>query len=163
MRKLNGLIRYLNGTLVFVAGAFLVSMIVLTCSNIFLRLFRLPISGTYELMGLLGAVLTSFALGYTQLKKGHVSVSILVSAFPPGMRRIVNGVNHLACMVFFALAAWQISEKAAVIRNTGEVTETLRIEYHPFVYGVALGCGFLALIFFADFFQTVFAKERRLS
>lgn len=160
MKKFNGFIRSLNGALVFAAGAALVFMIVLTCSDVFLRLFQLPIPGAYELMGLMGGVLTASALGYTQLKKGHIAVDFLVAVFPARLRRIVNGINHLACMVFFALAAWQIWKKAAVIRTTGEVTETLRIVYHPFVYGVAVGCGFLALIFLADFAQAVSTKER---
>jgi hypothetical protein len=63
-------------------------------------------------------------------------------------------------MIFFSLAAWKISEKASIIKNTGEVTETLRIAYHPFTYGVAIGCAVLAVVFFSDLVKIVSPKPR---
>lgn len=61
-----------NRILVFIGGACLVGMIVLTCANILFRLTWVPIQGAFELMGLFGAVVTAFALGPTQRKRGHV-------------------------------------------------------------------------------------------
>ena len=160
MGVFNTMIRYINRLLIFVAGFFLVCMIILTCANILLRLVWMPIRGTYELMGFLGAILTSFALGYTQIKRGHISVNILIDSFPEKIRTILNVLSHTVCMLFFSLAAWKISEKAATIKNTGEVTETLRIIYHPFTYGVAIGCAVFALVFFTDLVKTVKPKKR---
>ncbi|NCO61249.1 TRAP transporter small permease subunit, partial [bacterium] len=74
MDLLFGFARWANKALMMVAGCFLVAMIVLACANIFLRLVWLPISGTFELMGYFGAVVTAFALGYTQMSKGHIAV-----------------------------------------------------------------------------------------
>ena len=150
MSVLEKISRYANRILVFIAGVFLILMIVLTCANIFLRMVWLPVRGTYELMGFMGAVLASFALGYTQIKRGHISVNVLVNSFSDKTRDILNVINNTVCMVFFLIAAWKISDKAATLKHTGEVSETLRIIYHPFTYGVALGCGVLALVFFLD-------------
>ena len=146
---------HLNRILVFIAGVFLICMIVLTCANIFFRIVWLPVRGTYELLGFMGAVLTSFALGYTQIKRGHISVNVLVNSFSEKTRRILNSVNHTVCMVFFSIAAWKISDKAATLNYTGEVSETLRIIYYPFTYGVALGCAVLALVFFIDMVRDI--------
>jgi hypothetical protein len=45
--------------------------------------------------------------------------------------------------------------------RTGEVTETLRIIYHPFVYAVAAGCIALALVLLLDLFRLFApAKEK---
>jgi len=162
MKKLDTIIRTLNTLLVFMAGAFLIAMIGLTCANIFLRLFWMPIRGTYELMGFMGAIVASFALGYTQIQRGHIAVNILVQCFPDKARKTVNGLNYLVCMIFFSLAAWKISEKASIIKNTGEITETLRIAYHPFIYGVAAGCAVLALVFFTDLVKIVNPKQRSM-
>ena len=145
--------RYLNQALIFIAGIFLVAMIVLTCANIFLRLVWVPVSGTFELMGYFGAVLTAFALGYTQLRNGHIAVDIVVLGFSKGVRRVLTAVNDILCMVFFALIAWKISKYAYNLFETGEVTETLRIVYYPFAYGVALGCAVLSLVFFTNFLK----------
>jgi len=50
------------------AGAILI-MMALTCADVVLRLFRHPIPGTYEIVGLMGTVGVSFALAYTTAKK----------------------------------------------------------------------------------------------
>lgn len=136
----------INRALMTVGGIFLVAMILLTCGNIFLRLVWLPIQGTFELMGFFGAIVTSFALGYTQTKKGHISVDVLFRRFSPRAARFLDGLNHLLCAGFFGIVAWQLGEKGHVLFETGEVSETLHMAYYPFTYGTALGCGFLGLI-----------------
>ena len=65
---------------IWVAGICLAAMILITCGNIFLRLVWIPIKGTYELMGFFGAIVTAFSLGYTQMKKAHTRVDILVDS-----------------------------------------------------------------------------------
>jgi TRAP-type C4-dicarboxylate transport system permease small subunit len=137
----------------------MIGMILLTCANIFLRLVWAPIRGTFELMGYLGATVTAFALGYTQIRRGHIAVDLLVQRFSKSTRRILNSLNHFTCMIFFGLAAWQITRYATTLRETGEVTETLRIIYYPFTYGVALGCAILSLVFLADFFKSIFQQS----
>jgi TRAP-type C4-dicarboxylate transport system permease small subunit len=145
----------LNQALLWLAGGFLVVMILLTCTNIVLRLVWAPIRGTYELMGYGGGIVTAFALGYTQLKRGHVAVDILVLRFSKRIQNILHGVNDLICMIFFAVVAWQIAKYATTLWRTGEVTETLQIIYYPFTYGVAVGCGVLSLVFLTDFLKCV--------
>ena len=59
---------------IVIAGIFLAAMIAITCGNIFSRLVWVPIRGTFELLGFFGAIVTAFALGYTQMHKAHISV-----------------------------------------------------------------------------------------
>ena len=150
MAFLEKLIRGLNRLLVLIGGVFLVGMIVLTCSNIVLRAVWVPVRGTFELMGYFGAVTTAFALGYTQLRRGHIAVDVLISTFSRGLRQVVEVINHLAGGLFFVVAAWQVGRKAQTLYTTGEVTETLRIVYYPFTFAVALGCLVLALVMLAE-------------
>ncbi len=145
----------LNRILLGVAGFFVAAMILLTCANIFLRLVWRPVGGTFELMGYFGAVVTAFALGYTQMKRGHVAVDILVQRFSKRTQRILTGVNDTFCMVFFAIVAWQIAKYGVTLCKTGEVTETLRIIYYPFAFAVALGCAVLALVFLTGLLKSV--------
>ncbi|HKI49843.1 MAG TPA: TRAP transporter small permease [Desulfobacteria bacterium] len=147
--------RYINLVLIGIAGLFLVAMVVLTCANVFLRLVWIPVSGTFELMGYFGAVLTAFAMGYTQLKKGYIAVDIVVTGFSKKIRNFLNAVNAIICSGFFVLVTWQISKYAANLSETGEVTETLQIIYYPFTYAVSVGCGALALVYFIEFLRTL--------
>jgi len=159
MEILEKISRILNRTFMLIAGAFMAAMILITCANIFLRLVWVPIRGTFELMGFFGAVATAFALGYTQMKKTHISVDILVNGFSQRTRAVLSGINYFVCMIFFAVVGWQISCMATTIWKTGEVTETLRIVYYPFTYGVALGCFLLALALLVDFLKLFFTKN----
>jgi len=149
----------LNKTLTFLAGLILIVMVLLTCANIVFRMFWVPISGTYELMGFAGALLTAFALAYTQVKKGHISVDVLVNVFPQKVRWVLSAINNGMCFIFFMLAGWQLAIKANTLRTTGEVTETLRIIYYPFTYAVALGCVVLSLILLTDFLRQIIPSE----
>jgi TRAP-type C4-dicarboxylate transport system permease small subunit len=134
----------LNRLLMIVGGLFLIGMCALTCTNILLRTTWIPVRGTFELMGYFGAVVTTFALGTTQMRRGHISVNVLVNSFSKTVRTLLTALNHLVCAIFFSLAVWQLSQKAATLMRTGEVTETLRIVYYPFTIAVAVGC--LALV-----------------
>lgn len=159
MIVLNKISQFLNRTLLIIGGIFLMSMILLTCANILFRATWVPIRGTFELMGFFGAIVTAFSLGATQQKRRHIAVDVLVNRFPKRTRQIVTVINNLLCMSFFGIAAWQLVKKATTLRNAGEVTETLRIIYYPFIYSVALGCAVLTLIFFTDVMQLLFGKR----
>ncbi|MDH3343964.1 MAG: TRAP transporter small permease [Desulfobacteraceae bacterium] len=150
---------FLNRSLSWIGGVFLVGMIVLTCGNIVFRLVWVPIRGTFELMGYFGAIVTAFALGYTQMKRGHIAVDVLVNTFSDKRRKVVDTINYTVCFLFFGVAAWQIAIKATTLMNTGEITETLRIIYYPFTYGVALGCAVLSLVLFTDLIKSFITKK----
>jgi len=159
MRFLDKLSQLLSQVFIWIAGGFLAAMILLLCANIFFRIVWVPIDGTFELMGYFGSVVTSFALGYTQRKGGHIAVDILVLQFPRKAKNILLGLSHLICFLFFVLIAWQIAKYATTLWKTGEVTETLKIIYYPFTYSVAAGCIVLCLVFLTDFLNVIFKKE----
>ena len=142
-----------------IGGFFLVAMIVLTCANVFLRVVWVPVRGTFELMGYAGAIVAAFALAFTQQKRGHIAVDILISGFSAKTRRILNIINNILCFLFFVIVAWQVAEKAAILRRTGEVTETLQIIYYPFTYAVSLGCLVLGLALFTELLQSIFPSD----
>jgi TRAP-type C4-dicarboxylate transport system permease small subunit len=153
---------FLNRLLLVVGGITLAGMVLLTCSNIFLRSVWAPIKGTYELMEFFGAIVTAFALGYTQIKRGHVGIDMVVNRFSARTQRTLNGINYFICMIFFALASWQIAKWATTLWKTGEITETLRIIYFPFTYGVALGCTVLSLVLLTDLLKS-FVQDKGLN
>lgn len=159
MELLTRINKFLNMLLTLTGGFFLVGMILLTCANIFIRQFHVPIRGTFELMGYAGAVVTAFALGYTQFTNGHISVDVLVNTYPPRLKRLVAVINHGVCCVFFGLASWHIVQKALILKRAGELSETLRIIYYPFTLAVAFGCLILSLALFTDFLKALLPKK----
>jgi len=150
----------LNKLLTFLGGVFLVGMIVLTCANILSRLIWVPIIGTFEMMGFFGAIVTAFALGYTQIKRGHIAVDVLVNTFSDKVKKTLSIINNTICCLFFLVAAWQISIKANTLMNTGEVTETLQVIYYPFTYAVAFGCLVLSVTLMTEIIRAFLPEDR---
>jgi len=155
MEVLERVTRVLNQILLWIAGLFLVAMVLLTCADIICRAVWVPILGSVEIVALFGSIVTAFALGYTQLRRGHTSVDVLVLIYPGRVKRILNVVNSLVCMIFFVIVGWRITLWSTVLLKTGELTETLRIIYYPFSYAVAFGCAVLALVFLTDLVRSL--------
>ncbi len=138
------------------AGCLLVLMMVLACSNMVTRAIWIPITGSYELMGFFGATAIAFSLGYTQLLKDHLCLTILSDHFSPLTTRIIDIVTSLVCCTFFVLVSWKTGSWAMRLIQSGELSETLRIAYYPFVFAVAFGLGTLALALLVDFLLVLF-------
>lgn len=148
----------------WVAAFALVAMMLLTALDVLLRLFRRPIPGTYELIGLLGAVVISFALGYTSVEKGHIAVDILTRKFSAKTKALIEACNALVGTVLFAIVAWQGLAYSANLMHKGEVSLTVQMPIYPFAYGVTGGCGLLCIVLLVDFLRelrayTDLAKE----
>ncbi len=90
MAVIEKIIHILNRILVILGGLFLVGMCILTCTNIVFRFTWIPIRGTFELMGFMGAVMAAFSLGYTRIKRGHISVTVLIDSFSMKTRHLLN-------------------------------------------------------------------------
>ena len=146
------LLRKINSLQVFLGGCFLVMMIFLTCANILLRQFGVPVRGTFEIMGFLGAVIFAFSLGYSHEKKEHLYVSIIFDRFPEKVKKAARVINSLVCIFFFSLVSWQLIKKALILKNVHEVSETLRIAYYPFILIFSFGVAVLVLVFIYELF-----------
>lgn len=150
MRRLAGWMDAAAARLNWAAAASIVAMMLLTVADVVLRLFRMPIPGTYEMVGFLGAFIIAFSLAYTASEKGHITVDVLVQLFPRKVQAFLDAFNELAGAVFFGLIALAGMHAAGDIRNSGEVSLTLELPIHPILYGIAAGCALLALILLRD-------------
>jgi TRAP-type C4-dicarboxylate transport system permease small subunit len=138
--------RRLTQLLAAIGAAAVAGMIALTVGNIGLRILWKPIKGSVELIGFLGAVAAAFALGYAQVHRSHIAVDILTQRFSKRTRAGLEGLNRILGAAFFLVAGWQLVRYGTTLWRTGELTETLRIAYHPVVFAVALGCAVMALV-----------------
>lgn len=145
----------LRKALMIAGGAALVGLTLLATANVGLRIVRAPVSGTYEIVSFLGAVVTAGALGYTQRRKDHIVVDILSDRFPAPLKRAVDGVSHAATTALFSVVSWQTFAWGRRLMETGELSETLQVPYYPFVFLVSLGFAVLALTLLLDLLETI--------
>jgi TRAP-type C4-dicarboxylate transport system permease small subunit len=115
--------------------------------------------GAYETVGFLGAIVIAFALGYTQKRKDHIVVDILTAKFPKRVNRVLDGINYFITMIFFAIISWQVLVWGMKISRSGEVSETLKIVFHPFIYSVSFGFAVFSLTLIIDFLKSFKSKE----
>jgi len=132
------------------AGAAVIAMMLVTCADVVLRLFRRPVPGAYEIIGFLCAVVASFSLAYTSLEKGHIAVEILVERLPRPAQVVIEAVVSLLGSALFALLAWQSAVYAADLKFSGEVSVTLALPIYPVVYGLGAGSALLCLVLLAE-------------
>jgi TRAP-type C4-dicarboxylate transport system permease small subunit len=155
MIRFEKLINSLTYRFNWIAVFAVVAMMILTSADVILRLFRHPIPGTYEIVGLLGAVVIAFSLAYTSAEKGHIAVEFLVRKFPRNVQSFIMFVNDLVSAALFGLIAWQSILYASDLKQNGEVSMTIQMPVYPFVYGIAFGCGLLCLVLLTESFKSL--------
>jgi len=148
----------LRRVLMIAGGVALLAFTLLATMNVALRIFRVPVSGAYEVVSFLGAVVTAGALGYTQKRKDHIVVDILSDKFPAPVKRVLDRVSYALILVFFSVVSWQTFVYGKRLLRTGELSETLKIAYYPFVFLVGIGFAVLALTVLLDLVETVWTR-----
>ncbi|MBI9110729.1 TRAP transporter small permease [Maridesulfovibrio ferrireducens] len=145
--------------LAWIAGTALTAMVVLACANMVFRATWVPVKGTFELMGFLGAVAAGFSLAFSQLYKSHIAVGLFFNKFPKPMQIFLDALSGGASCVFFALCAREAAKWGMFLYDLGEVSETLGIEFYPFVFFVAFGCVMMSWVLLLDLVRTLSGKE----
>jgi TRAP-type C4-dicarboxylate transport system permease small subunit len=144
--KINKQVNSVSEILNWMSAASVVVMMLLTCLDVVLRLFRHPIPGTYEMVGFTGAILVSFSLAHTSLNRGHIAVDFLVSKLYPKAQSFVVIKNSVIFAGLFSRISWQSVIYALETKNAGEVSMTLQMPIFPFIFGIAAGCGILSIV-----------------
>jgi len=151
---------FLNRILMILWSVAVLALMSLATVNVILRFFfSAPYRGAYEVVGFLGAIVIAFALGFTQKKKNHIVVDILTERFPKRVNRVLDGINYFVTTIFFGIVSWQVFVWGMKISRSGEVSETIKIIFHPFIYCVGFGFAVFSLTLMIDFLKNLQAKE----
>lgn len=131
--------------LALAAGWMLLGVASVTVADALLRkFFSRPIQGTFEATQLMLAAIVFFALPYTGLTDGHVSVELLTRRLPRRAQSAVIALNCLVCAALLAFIADQMGLLGAEYARTARTTLTTRIPVFPFVAAVT-GAAWLAM------------------
>ena len=128
------------------AGFSIVFMMVVTCSDVIMRLFGHPLKGSYDLVQIAGAMCIACALPYTTAVKGHVAVEFLYLKLGHRGRGVIDIIVRLILIVLFAVLAMQSIKYGASLHRSGEVTPTLEIPLYGVMYLIAFSCVVVSLV-----------------
>ncbi len=155
--QVNGLVRYMY----YIAGFAIVVMMVVTTTDVFLRFcvtlyatfhwpflesWR-PIPGTYDLVAMAGSVAAAFAMAHTTVESGHVAVSLLIRLFTKKTQAIFKLVTDILSGILFGILSVRSVKYAQSLKESGEVSMTLELPFHPFVYLFAFSAFAVTLVF----------------
>ena len=134
----------------------LVAMMFLTFSDVFLRyVFNRPIEGAYELTEYMMAIVVGFGLAYCAMKKGHISIELVVQHFPQRAQAIIDTITYFIGLVLFALITWQYFQHVPASFESGRVSVILYLPMYPFVAAVLLGSAALTLALLTQFAESL--------
>lgn len=154
MDKFRGIVEAASRILNNAAKFCLAGMAFLVVLNVIVRITPIgPISGTFELVGYLGALLTAFALAHNQAEKGNISVEFVASRLPQCAQDILDCIVFFFGMILYSVISWRCVEEAIAISKTGEVSPTLSIPFYPVFVAIALGVIMLGLVLLTDFLK----------
>jgi len=134
-----------------IAGAALTFIMLLTVCDVFLRyFFDRPIIGTFEIVGLGGAVAIGFALPITSWMRGHIFVDFFVVKFNKVGQGIINVITRLVSIGLFYIIGHNLIKYGYDLYKSGEVSLTRQIPFYPVAYGMAVCCFILCLVLICD-------------
>ncbi len=165
IRNLVNILGIFSYTLSRLGCAALFAMMGLTVVDVVGRyVFNSPILGAFELTSFLVSIMIYSFLGYAQSQKSHVTVDILVNAFPQKAQSIVKLFNYIVGLIIMILFSWKGIEKAIEAMETGDSPMNLPIPIYPFVFFLAFGCAIVCIEFIRDILRTSYKlKEKEKS
>lgn len=147
-----------------IAALVLAGMMLLTVGDVVGRyFFNRPITGTFELIGLLLVCAGTWGLAYCQIQKAHISISIFIDRLPRRARAIFSSLAYIIGLVGFSLVSWRVFLLAIkyLTLPKGNVTDTLRIPYFPFMLILSLSTGAFALVLLVDLVRSITKAVRK--
>ncbi len=125
-----------------IGGVVLSLMMLLTVLDVILRFVGKPITGTYELVFLGGAVVIGCAIPQTSWEGGHVNVDLAVDRLSGTSRKAMFIFTKLCGVGFFFLLGWNLFALGTTLYTKEEVSLTLHVPYYPVAY-ILGACAFV--------------------
>jgi TRAP-type C4-dicarboxylate transport system permease small subunit len=151
-------ILYVSRVMAVIAAIVLGIMMINTVADVCGRYFFLkPIEGTFELVGIMLVIAGSLGLGYCQLNNGNIRINILADLIPYRGQLIVYIIAYIIAAVTSGMICWQGGLRAweYMFKTLGGTTVTLGLVYWPFMLLLAIGFGWVCLIFLIDVYLTI--------
>lgn len=142
-----GILQKTSKVLAVIAGIALTLMMFLTVADVIMRALFTPFTGTYEVVGLMLAVVIGFAIPKVSLRKQHVNMDILVDKLSKRNKAIMNTFTRILCIALFILIGYSLFAIGNEFQMAGEVSPTIRLPFYPMAYGVGICCFIECFVF----------------
>lgn len=139
-------LRHAVMVMAYVACASVMVMVLVTTADVVLRLFRVSMTGAYDIVKIAAAVAVSAALPYTTAIKGHVAIEYFFLKLGRPGRIAVDVIMRVGGMALFSVLAWGCVDYGNSLRAKGEVSMTLQLPIFWVPYVLAFACVLVVLV-----------------
>jgi TRAP-type C4-dicarboxylate transport system permease small subunit len=150
MRGYLTFIEKLSKTMNIIAGVALTFVMFITVADVVLRFCGMPIVGTFEVVGLAGAIAIGFGIPITSFSRGHIFVNFVVKKFPKKGQVVINIATRLATIAIFILVGYNLYLYSNDLLASGEVTLTRQLPFYPIGYSLSFCCFVQCLVMIGD-------------
>ena len=156
--KFHSVVAMISKWLCVVSAVALAAMMLSTTIDVVGRaIFNAPLKGDYEFVGLMLIVAATFGLGWCQILKGHIRIPLFYDMFPRTGKMVLDILAYLCCLIAGVLIFWQVLLLAFDYLNmsTGNISETLKWPFAPFMFMLSFGFGWYSFITALDLYNFV--------
>lgn len=119
------------------------------------KLFRWPVPGSMDIIGLLGLLAAAFAIARAEIFKQHVRVDFLLTGLKERTQGMIGIVSNFLALTLIALVIWRSVDYGMSMQVSKTSSPTLRIPSFPFGYAIALTCIPLFLVLLLELFESI--------
>lgn len=161
MDALEKICGFIARILLVIGAGILSAMMFLTMTDVVLRYaFGRPISGAFEMIQYMMAIVIPFGIVFCAHEKSHVSVEVVFDLLPVKIQRVLHFIVSFVILVLFLLVAWQNILLLNETYETGYTSAVLYIPAYPFAGTIALGFVALSLVLITDFLRALLEAVR---
>jgi TRAP-type C4-dicarboxylate transport system permease small subunit len=145
-----------NWLAVLACIALAIMMLLVTIDVAGRNFFNWPLRGTFEIVGLLLILATTWGLGLCQIERRHLRVPLFYDMFPYRVRLWLDVLAHIVCFAAAGLVTWRMLALALKYFRMalGNTTSTLGLPLFPFMVALALGFGWACVIMLLDLYRS---------
>ena len=148
---LNNLNRYFVAILKHLAIWILTAMMLLTAVDVCLRyVFNSPITGSFELVELMMALIIPFSIVFCASEKAHIHVDIVLEHLNTGLRSFFIFTGNLLSLFLFVLITWQACIYVVEEYEAKLTSAVLYIPVYPFIGALAAAFAILSLLLITE-------------
>jgi TRAP-type C4-dicarboxylate transport system permease small subunit len=151
---------YLDFGLKVIMSIFLFVMMTLTAADVIGRyVFNAPISGAFEIVQYLMAIVVFAALPVTTAADAHLTVSLMARSLHGALGRAHRILTRFASAAALLLIAWRMANQAKILDNSQQVSGYLQLPLAPIAAVMAAFAALAFLIMLAKLYAAVIGHD----
>jgi len=115
------------------------NMIIITISILMRVLFRSPIAGLTDIVGMVSGVIIALTIGFTEKENGHISADFIVGYFPKIVQKISYIIVSLLSNALLVILGWRLFLYARRAYEIGTASWVISIPVYPVAFICSLG------------------------